>query len=74
MKWTEPFYGVQHIVDPPLPKTHQATATSYGGFTTASLFDTRSYKSLYEQDFPTAEEARSWLEKRVATFLGWGPP
>jgi hypothetical protein len=69
-RWSEPFYGVQHLLG--LPKSHQITIAEYETYTNAvvlALHSSTPFTPVAERDFDTPAEAREWGERYASALI-----
>lgn len=67
MKWSAPYYGVQHLVEGlPPQRRYQATVVDYGSFAEAWIIRLPEMRTVYEETHAAVEEARAWIESKVS--------
>ncbi len=69
MKWTKPYYGVQHLEET-LPRGVQITVTSYETFATCWVKPPDGFGKGEPPMFDTAAQARAYGEKQAKLIYG----
>lgn len=77
MKWSKPFYGLQHLIEPAVKAPYQATVRGHHDpsdgkpFYVAVLLDRRTFVAVEERYASDAHEAMRLCEKWITDRDAW---